>query len=306
MQKPNAKIAFPTDISAEMQNSIEVFQDYLEKEKNYSIHTRGAYLRDLKLFLSYCLQNKLDFLQMKRNDFENYFLFLKDKQKLEHKTRNRKLSSLRSFYSTLEEKAILANHLAKYIHYEEKNIPKEELPSPSTQLLEKRDKAILELLYSSGIRVYELVKAKIDELSSDLRSLRIPSNKNKARFVFLDENARKVLDEYLLARKDANLIGETIFLNQKGNKLTTRGIRYILNERKKLMGFDRKVTPHKFRYTFASDLLDAGENIKIVKELLGVKNQNNNHIYSNVNNERIREIYRKSHPHARNEPKRTK
>lgn len=87
-------------------------------------------------------------------------------------------------------------------------------------------------------------------------------------------------------------------MNQKGNRLTTRGIRYILNERKNLMGMDKKVTPHRFRNTFARDLLDAGEDIREVQKMLG-QSTSNERMYHHVSNERLKEIYRNAHPHAR-------
>lgn len=287
-----------------MEQTLEIFANYLTIEKSYSIHTCHAYLFDLKAFFSYCLKNKLDILQFSAQDFRDYFHYLTTNKKLEKKTCSRMLSTLKLFYTTIDRQYGNQNSTLR-----QKLAPLQILPARSSsngssqakKILAKRNRAIMELLYSSGIRVYELVNACLDDLSADHQSLRIIDRKGNTAYIFLDENLRKILDEYLTARKDAKLKGETIFLNQKGQKLTTRGIRYILKESHHHINEENKVTPHKFRYSFASDLLAAGENIRAVKELLGIDTTSNVPVYNHVNHDRIREIYKKSHPHAKNE-----
>ncbi len=121
--------------------------------------------------------------------------------------------------------------------------------------------------------------------------------RRKERFVYLGDEAVTALNEYLELRGEIK--EEEIFLNQRGKKLTTRGVRYILNERRKSMGFEKSVTPHKFRHTFATDLLDAGADIRAVQELLGHSSLSSTQVYLSVSKEKLKEIYRKAHPHAK-------
>ncbi|MCE9500853.1 MAG: tyrosine recombinase XerC [Leptospira sp.] len=288
----------------------ERFLTYLDIEKNFSIHTQAAYLRDLKFFFLFCLKEEIDFFNIDPVDIRSYFAYLINEQgQLEKKTQSRKLSSLRTFYKFIHRENLIQNNPVLSVKFPKvrSSLPKNftpiemedilefEKPSP---LLEKRDRAILEVLYSSGIRVFELVNAKISELSGDYSTLKVMGKRRKERYVFLGDAARETLESYLGSR-NAKDREDYIFLNQKGKKLTTRGVRYILNVRRKLMGFDKTVTPHKFRHTFATDLLDAGADIRAVQELLGHASLSSTQVYLSVSKDRLKEVYRKAHPHAK-------
>ena len=306
-------IVFPEECSPIMKECIAKFRIYLSVEKNYSLHTSAAYLRDLKFFFEFCLKEDINFLELENIDVRSYFAYLAKKDKLEKKTQSRKLSSLRTFYRYLHRESLIPENPVLSVRFPKtkKTIPKNFSPIETTEILEyekeaskplveKRDRAILEMLYSSGVRVFELVNSKITDLSEDKTTLKVLGKRGKSRYVFIGEEARNILEEYLEHRKLEFLESEYIFLNQKGEKLTTRGVRYILNERKKQMGFDKKITPHKFRHTFATDLLNAGADIRAVQEMLGHSSLSSTQIYLTVSQERLREIYRKAHPHAKN------
>lgn len=304
------EVKFPEEITPKMQECIAIFQEYLDIEKNYSIHTQAAYLRDLKFFLEFCLKEEIDILEPEIVDIRSYFSSLSQEKALDKKTQTRKLSSLRTFYRCLFQREIIPSNPILSVSFPKtrKRLPKnfkieetEELleyaNKESSPILEKRDKAILEILYSSGMRVFELVEAKISELSRDRRTLKVMGKRKKERFVYLGDEAWEALNEYLEVR--GNEQEEEIFLNQRGKKLTTRGVRYILNERRKAMGFEKSVTPHKFRHTFATDLLDAGADIRAVQELLGHSSLSSTQVYLSVSKDKLKEIYRKAHPHAK-------
>ncbi|EMM83520.1 site-specific recombinase, phage integrase family [Leptospira interrogans str. 2006001854] len=169
----------------------------------------------------------------------------------------------------------------------------------ASEVSEIRDRAMIEVLYSSGLRVFELVNAKLNSLSKDLTVLKVLGKGRKERFVYFGKEAVSSLQKYLEYRNVSFPDAEEIFLNQRGKKLTTRGVRYILNERRKKMGWEKTITPHKFRHTFATDLLDAGAEIRAVQELLGHSSLSTTQIYLSVSKEKIKEVYRKAHPHAR-------
>ncbi|MCC6276239.1 MAG: tyrosine recombinase XerC [Leptospiraceae bacterium] len=286
-----------------------LFTTYIEIEKNYSIHTKAAYLKDLSLFFEFCTKEGIEFLEVEPVDFRSFFAYLMKKQAMDKKTQSRRLSSLRTFYKLMHRNDFVKENPVLSVRFPKtkKNLPKNFTPNETEDLmdyekpspnLEKRDKAILEILYSTGIRVFELVGAKLSDLASDMTTLKVLGKRQKERYVFIGDHAKEALQNYLKERSLSDNSGY-IFLNQKGKKLTTRGIRYILSTRRKLMGFDKTVTPHKFRHTFATDLLDAGADIRAVQELLGHASLSSTQIYLNVSKDKLREVYRKSHPHAR-------
>lgn len=304
------EVVFPEYFNVSMKDSIQIFQIYLDVEKNYSPHTRSAYLRDLKFFFEFCHKEEINYLEIEVMDIRSYFSDLANKKNLDKITQTRKLSSLRTFYRCLFQKNIIPSNPILSVNFPKtktrlpksfKSIETEDILEfdnhEASPILEKRDKAILEILYSSGMRVFELVNAKISDLSRDSRTLKIMGKRRKERFVYLGDEAEVALYEYLDLRGENK--EEEIFLNQRGKKLTTRGVRYILNERRKSMGFEKSVTPHKFRHTFATDLLDAGADIRAVQELLGHSSLSSTQVYLSVSKEKLKEIYRKAHPHAK-------
>lgn len=304
------EVVFSEELTPSMKECVGVFRQYLEIEKNYSIHTVSAYLRDLKFFLEFCLKEEIDFLEIEIVDIRSYFASLSQERALDKKTQTRKLSSLRTFYRCLFQRDIIPSNPILSVSFPrtKKKLPKNFKPGETEDildyeekeaepLLEKRDRAILEILYSSGMRVFELVNARLTDLSADRKTLKVLGKRKKERYVYLGEEAVLALETYLELRGDTP--ESEIFLNQRGKKLTTRGVRYILNERRKAMGFEKALTPHKFRHTFATDLLDAGADIRAVQELLGHASLSSTQVYLSVSKDKLREIYRKAHPHAK-------
>ncbi len=310
MVTSNLEVQLPAHVSSEMSEYFKMYRTYLKIEKNYSEHTLFAYLRDLKFFFEFCVKEEIDFLSIDVLDIRAYFADLKANKKLDKRTQSRKLSSLRTFYKFLfREEKIAANPiLSVSFPRTKKKLPKNFTPIETEDILEynheekssslnRRDKAIVEILYSTGLRVFELVNAKLSDLNEELTSLKVMGKRRKERFVFIGDEARSALKDYLDERGNAK--AEEIFLNQRGGKLTTRGIRYILSERRSVMGMEKAITPHKFRHTFATDLLNAGADIRAVQELLGHSSLSSTQVYLSVSRDRLKEVYRKAHPHAK-------
>lgn len=294
---------------AAKQHAID-FQEFISVGKGYSIHTAEAYLSDLKFFLIFCSKESINYLQVTPQEIRSYFASLNIQEHLDKKSQSRKLSSLRSFYKYLFQNELIPENPILQVRFPKtkKTIPKNFSPNEMSQILdgvseedlwiESRNLALLEVFYSTGMRVFELVNCKWDHLSSDLSEMKILGKRNKERYVFLGESARKALEDYKIL-STGKFSNGYIFLNFRGFQLTTRGVQFILEKMQKKMGMEKKITPHKFRHTFATDLLNEGADIRHVQELLGHKSLSSTQIYLSVSKERLKEIYRKSHPHAK-------
>ncbi|MCR9141452.1 MAG: tyrosine-type recombinase/integrase [bacterium] len=168
---------------------------------------------------------------------------------------------------------------------------------------EVRDRALCEALYSSGMRISELLALTVDDLSGGRRGvpdqLKILGKGRKERIVFLGEAAREALAAYLEIRGEFKPRTERLFLNHHGRALSDRGARYILREMQRRLGIHRRVSPHKMRHSFATDLLNSGAEIRAVQELLGHSSLSTTQIYTHVSRERLRDTYRDCHPHGR-------
>ncbi len=290
---------------------LEQFLNYLAFEKNYSQHTISAYQKDIFDFIEFCQSEQQNLETIDSLFVRSYFSALNLKQKLDKKSQSRKLSALRSFYKFLYKQEWISNNPALYVKFPKtkKSLPKSFSPIemetileseiPKTPILEKRNIAILEVLYSTGMRVFELVNAKIEDYSEKDSQMKILGKRNKERYVFFGTKAKEALKEYLILRG----MPQTgyLFVNHRGKKLSTRGIQFILEDIQKTIGFEKKITPHKFRHTFATDLLNEGADIRHVQEMLGHSSLSSTQIYLSVTKDRLKEIYRSAHPHAKNQ-----
>lgn len=286
------------------------FLDYISYEKKYSDYTEKNYELDLFKYFEYLDKNNLNYLTVKYKDVSNFTLFLA-KQNYKSTTINRIDSSIRSFYNYLElEEKINGNpfkaasnlkvskRLPNYFKYDEyltmiSVIDKDDY--------EYRNRLILEMLFATGLRVSELSNIKIKDIDFSEREIKIMGKGSKERFVFYNKECAIVLDSYLkecrnklLNHKDS----EYLFINHLGDKLTDRGIRLIIDKIVKKSCIKSKVSPHTFRHTFATMLLNEGCNIKSVQELLGHSSLGTTGIYTHLTNDEVRLAYMKAHPRA--------
>ena len=286
------------------------FLDYISYEKKYSDYTEKNYELDLFKYFEYLDKNNLNYLTVKYKDVSNFTLFLA-KQNYKSTTINRIDSSIRSFYNYLElEEKINGNpfkaasnlkvpkRLPNYFKYDEyltmiSVIDKDDY--------EYRNRLILEMLFATGLRVSELSNIKIKDIDFSEREIKIMGKGSKERFVFYNKECAIVLDSYLkecrsklLNSKDS----EYLFINHLGDKLTDRGIRLIIDKIVKKSCIKSKVSPHTFRHTFATMLLNEGCNIKSVQELLGQSSLGTTGIYAHLTNDEVRLAYMKADPRA--------
>lgn len=286
------------------------FLDYIVYEKKYSEYTEKNYELDLFKYFDYLNKNNINYLKVKYSDITEFIENL-TKSGYKSTTDNRILSSLRSFYNYLE-----INHKINYNPFKlvssiknPKRLPNyfkynEFLTMISViddNILGVRNRLILEMLFSTGLRVGELSNVKINDIDIGNREIRILGKGKKERIVFYNEETQNVLFNYLENSRPCLLKNNDdgyLLLNHLGNKLTDRGIRLIVDEIVKKSCIKSKVSPHTFRHTFATILLNEGCNIKSVQELLGHSSLGTTGIYTHVTNDEMRSAYIKSHPRA--------
>jgi len=299
-------------LGGNMDKIISKFIEYLEYEKGYSKKTIISYEKDLELFNTYLKDNKITNINnIDYNTIRKYLSHLHDK-KYEASSISRKISTLRSFFKyNLKEKNIKNNpmtlisnpkkekKLPKYLNYEEME---RLLNSIDTSELEGiRDKLIIELLYSTGIRVSELVNIKIKDIKIKENQINILGKGSKERIVLFGEKAKEMIKIYLNAYKDffkGNILNEYLLINKKGKQLSTNKIELIVKDVLRKSALKLNISPHTLRHTFATHMLDSGADLKSVQELLGHENLKTTAIYTHVSNERLKNVFLHSHPRA--------
>lgn len=174
------------------------------------------------------------------------------------------------------------------------------LPEKKELLWESRDKAIFEMLYSSGCRVAELASLKLQDFSEDFKSAVVTGKGKKDRYVYFEENARTALKTYLLEKNKRfpSCSVQNIFVNQKGTVLTAHGIWYIVKTYSGVRGTQKAVSPHAFRHTFATAMLSNGADIRVVQEMLGHSSISTTQRYTHVSIEHLKDVYKQAFPHS--------
>lgn len=294
-----------------MQKEIVNFLKYLKIEKNYSNYTVINYGKDLKLFFAFMEENDTkNYKDINYKFIRKFFQFLYEKE-YNKKTIARIISTLRSFFKYLLKENIITNNpmnlvsnpkldktLPKFLYYEElEKILK--IPDINTPY-GKRDITILEMLYSTGIRVSELVNMKIKDIDFSLEQIKILGKGNKERYVLYGEVLKKYLTDYLNIRSTIAKNNDYVFVNKDGNGLTPRGVANIIDRILKRGGMEYSISPHVLRHTFATHLLNNGADLKTVQELLGHSNLSSTQIYTHISNEHLREVYLNAHPRSGN------
>ncbi len=283
---------------------LKKFLDYLACQRNCSVHTIFSYRGDLEQFLLY-----LRMKGVKTVDYQllrEYLVWLKDKGYTNRST-SRKVASLRSFFAFLVRRKLLKTNPSLLLRSPKvsPSLPNfltvEEmfrlLETPRTDtFLGLRDKAILEVLYSTGIRVGELVKLTERSLNLVEETIKVKGKGNRERIVPLGEPAIKALTEYLNRRPVRN---QALFVNRFGRPLSARSVERLIQKYSRLAGITKPVTPHTFRHSFATHLLDRGADLRSVQELLGHENITTTQIYTHLTVEKLRCLYEKAHPRAR-------
>jgi tyrosine recombinase XerC len=278
------------------------FINYIRKEKNYSEHTIRAYQKDIEVFVEFL--NDDNITQIDSNVVSYYIAFLL-KYGFDKTTVARKLSSLKSFFKTLKKMGMISENPADVIRTPKK---KKHLPGfltyeqieESLKIEDPRDSAIMEVLYSCGLRASELTGLNIDDVDTHQEEIRVMGKGGKERILPLGRRAREAVLKYLRNRKRQEGGGAKapLFLNYRGRRLTTRSLQRIV--RKHLLKVARAsgTNPHILRHSFATHLLERGADLRAVQELLGHASLSTVQIYTHLTTKRLKDIYSKAHPRA--------
>lgn len=292
-----------------MEKEIDKFIEYLKYQRNYSNFTCNNYNKDLNEYNSFILSNKINYKNMDYNEAKEYVIYLNKKNDAKS-TISRKLSSLRTFYKylVLNNKVESNPFLLVSSPKKEKRIPKfinynnmeEILNVPNIKTKEgQRERVILEVLYASGVRVSELVNIKLKDIDFSNKNILIFGKGSKERLVSFGDYALEYINLYLKEGRNLLLDGvksDYLIVGKKSEKLTTRRVEQIIDDIIKRTSIKLNITPHMFRHTFATHLLDNGCDLLVVQELLGHASLSSTEIYTHVSNEHLREVYLKCHP----------
>ena len=294
-------------------DAIESFIITLDKERNFSLHTIKAYKNDLNRFNSFLNQgiSRIILKKINRNDIRK---FLSDEydNNFTSKTVARRLATIKSFFKYLVKIELIEENIAIHI-----NSPKvaKKLPSfinkslidvlmnsPSLDtLIGVRDRAVLELFYSTGMRLSELVNINIGDFHLNKKLLRVIGKGKKERMIPYGRAAESAIENYLKMRNISfkPVFAKTpLFVNSKEKRISTRTIQRRMNNYIKLVADGKRVGPHLLRHTFATHLLDNGADITAVKDLLGHSSLSSTQIYTHVSIEKLKKDYTQAHPHG--------
>ncbi len=301
-----------SDMVIIMRDEILKFVDELRYEKNYSNLTITNYLKDLDEFLEYINENNLKkYEEIEYQDIRLYISYLYEK-KYSTKTIARHVSSLKSFFKYLKSNNIINNNPCSLITSPklDKNLPKYLNYEETDKLLNcfnrndcigLRNSLILEMLYSTGIRVSELVNIKLSDISFTEKSIVVTGKGNKERIVYFGDICCSLLNKYIKTcyYKLNKNNSEYLLFSKTGKKINDREIRTIVDDASKLAGIKFKISPHVLRHTFATHMLNEGADLRSVQELLGHENLSTTQIYTHLTNEKIRNVYLNAHPRAK-------
>ena len=295
----------------------EVFNkyiNYLEVERNVSPYTVRNYTTDLLDFFNFLRTKGISSLkEVDKHTLRDYLSQLME-QGLVRASIARKLSAIRSFYRYLLREEIISTspvastsspkldkRLPSFLTIEEmlRLLEAPDLSTPQGQ----RDRALLELLYASGLRVSELVNLNLEQANLDSREIRVRGKGSKERVVLMGEPAAEALRAYLKQGRPklfASKIRMTnaLFINRYGERLPERRVQRILEKYANIAGIDKGVHPHMLRHTFATHLLDGGADLRVVQELLGHASLSSTQIYTHVTKSQARKVYLSAHPMA--------
>ena len=293
---------------------LEDFKTYLEIERNFSEHTSRAYVSDILSFILW-----LDSTPVETADFNKLREYIYFIQRFEYQktTIARKIAALRTFYKYLYKEHVVETNPAMSL-----NAPKRPKPLPkflTTEEIENilnhvkittpagfRNRVILELLWATGMRVSELSGLNLGDLNLENNEIRVFGKGAKERIVLVSTRAKDYLEQYIKTARNLIANGypismdETapVFINNTGYRLQNKSIRNAIKDIVEELEIQKKVTPHVFRHSFATRLIENGADLRVVQELLGHAGISNTQIYTHVSTKHLKDVYDKTHPHA--------
>ena len=301
-------------ILSDSKNYLKYFLSYLEVERNFSKHTLRAYSSDIMAFLIWLDERHLD--EIKYSNLKEYLLFLY-KFNYSKTTMSRKISSIRTFYKYLFREKLTDSNPVIGINSpkKQKKLPEVLTEQEISQILNQvdistpagfRNRTILELLYATGMRVSELCSLTFQNLNLDNDEITVFCICQKERIVLISKRAKDYLSDYI--RTTRSLVAKgfevsknpdaPVFINNTGYKLQPQTVRSVLKKIMESLELPKHVTPHKFRHSFATKMLENGADLRIVQELLGHASITNTQIYTHVTAKKLQQTYELSHPRA--------
>ncbi len=293
----------------EFRNYIDDFLDYLLIDKKYSSNTIESYKRDLEKFYLFNQSKNIKIRSITKETMRDYLKYLKN-QNMDDRSISRNISCIRTFYKFLLLEKVIVNNPSEFIE-----LPKLKKSLPTVLSVEEvdkllnievidaysaRNKAMLELMYATGLRVSELISLKLTDVDLNEAIVKTMGKGSKERIIPLGDYAIKALDEYIYGYRASlmkNKVNDYLFLNNHGNKLTRQGFFKMIKKLAKEKKIETNFSPHTLRHSFATHLLDSGADLRSIQELLGHSDISTTQIYTHVSNELLKENY-KNHPHA--------
>ena len=302
-------------------NALQSFLDHLTIERGLSSNSISAYRRDLAKFSDFLDKEKLDFERLSEDEIISFEVWLKGLG-MAVTSINRNISALKSFYKYLAQEFSTNNPVSAVLSSKvPRRLPKALTIKEITSLIDStkregdpislRDHAIIELLYGTGARVSEIVGIDINDFAQSdvagnpITTLKLRGKGSKERIVPLGSFAKNALDEYLvrirpnlLSKSKSAKVETALFLNQRGSRLSRQSAWQMISDAADSTGLSGKVSPHVFRHSYATHLLDGGADIRVVQELLGHASVTTTQIYTLITIDKVREAYATAHPRA--------
>ncbi|GAB4331742.1 MAG: tyrosine recombinase XerC [Calditrichia bacterium] len=295
---------------------LQQFLHYLRTERVYSGHTVAAYENDLNQFIGFLEELfQTDKVLLEKVETKHIELFVEELfiEGLSKRSIARKLSALKSFFKYLNRIGMLKNNPASAVLAPklERKLPPVLSEQQINKMLDfpleddfkaKRDRAMLELFYATGIRLSELIQLSLKQIDLDGHTIRVVGKRRKERLVPIGAPAAKALKNYLRERErlfSYSSADERVFVRQDGNPLSPTMVQQIVKKALARVSEQEKLSPHILRHSFATHLLDRGADLLTVKELLGHSSLSTTQIYTHVSVERLKAVYAKSHPRSR-------
>lgn len=292
-----------------MKQEIEAFIAYLHNVKKTSHNTEMSYHRDLNKFENYLAEQGITELsQITETTLTSYVLYL-EKSGFAAATISRNIASIKAFYHFLFKEHRIQDDISEKLHAPkiEKKAPEIMTMEEVVRLLEQpkgntpkelRDKAMLELLYATGIRVSELISLRVSDVNLKMGFI-VCKDANKERIIPFGNKAKNALFQYLQSARDAMIEdynSEILFVNCSGQSMSRQGFWKLIKYYTKKAGIEAEITPHTLRHSFAAHLVENGADLRSVQEMLGHSDISTTQIYANMNHNHIREVYAKAHP----------
>ena len=295
----------------EYEDTLNDFCDYLKIDKRYSDLTVESYRTEIKGYLDFFKEKNIKVKNIKNSDIKDYLTYIK-KGETSERTLAHNVSVIRTFYKFLLTQKVIERNPTEFLELPKlrKKLPtvlsKEEveklLDIDLTDCYSYRNKAMLELLYSTGLRVSELVNLELSNIDLESCTIKTIGKGNKERIIPISDYALYYVEKYINEYRGSMLkkgVNNYVFINNHGNVMTRQGFFKIIKKLASEKDIKTPISPHTLRHSFATHLLDYGADLRSIQEMLGHSNLSTTQIYTHVSSEHLKDNYNSSHPHSK-------